>query len=141
MLFRPRRFSAAAPTTTGPIATGAVSSGVLDVGVDHVGDHHGDVVGAARVERLADQLDRGVLDGALAEDRADLLVVEGGVDAVGAEQHPVAEREVDVELVGLGLVDAVDRAQDQAAVRVDPGLLLGDPALVDQALHERVVAW
>jgi hypothetical protein len=36
-------------------------------------------------------------------------------------------------------VDPVDRLEDQVAVRVDPRLLLGDPALVDEALHQRVV--
>ena len=44
-----------------------------------------------------------------------------------------------MEEVGLGLVDAVDRLEDQVAVRVDPRLVLGDPALVDEGLHERVV--
>ena len=67
------------------------------------------------------------------------VVVEHPGGAVAAQQQPVAGRELDVEQVGVGLVHPVDRAQDQVAVRVGPGLLLGDPALVDQALHERVV--
>jgi hypothetical protein len=37
-------------------------------------------------------------------------------------------------------VQPVEGLEDQVAVRVDPRLLLGDPALVDEALHERVVA-
>ena len=48
--------------------------------------------------------------------------------------------ELDGEQVGVDLVDAVERLEDQVAVGVGPGVLLGDPALVDQALHEGVVA-
>ena len=66
-------------------------------------------------------------------------VGQDAAGAVGAEQDPVAGDDVDEEQVGLGLVLAVDGPQDQVAVRVDPRLLLGDPALVDQALHEGVV--
>ena len=65
--------------------------------------------------------------------------VEHAGGAVAAEQDPVAGGEIDVEQVGVGLVHAVDRAQDQVAVRVGPGLVLGDPALVDEGLDERVV--
>ena len=69
----------------------------------------------------------------------ELVVGEHARAAVGAEQDPVARRELEGEHVGLGLVDAVDRAQDQVAVRVHPRLVLGDAPLVDQALHEGVV--
>jgi hypothetical protein len=37
-------------------------------------------------------------------------------------------------------VDAVQCLEDEVAVGVGPRVLLGDAALVDQALHERVVA-
>ena len=47
--------------------------------------------------------------------------------------------EVDDEEVGLAVADRVDRPHDQVAVRVDPRLVLGDPALVDEGLHEGVV--
>ena len=47
--------------------------------------------------------------------------------------------EVDDEEVGLAVADRVDGAEDEVAVRVDPRLLLGDPALVDEGLHEGVV--
>ena len=109
------------------------------VGLDDIGDDTGDVVAAAGLERGTNQFDRGEVDGAAAEDVGQPVVVEHPGRAVAAEQDPVAGRELDHEEVGVGLVHPVDRAQDQVAVRVDPGLVLGDPSLVDQALHERVV--
>ena len=60
--------------------------------------------------------------------------------AVAAEQEPVADDQLEDEQVRLELVGAVDRAEDQVAVRVHPRLVLGDPALVDESLHEGVVA-
>jgi hypothetical protein len=78
---------------------------------------------------------------ALDEDVGEPVVVEDAAGAVAAEQEPVAGAQLLGEQVGLDLVDAVERLEDQVAVRVDPRLLLGDPALVDQALDERVVAW
>ena len=75
----------------------------------------------------------------LGEVAGEVVVGEHARAAVGAEQDPVAGGDLEGEDVGLGLVDPVDRAQDQVAVRVHPRLVLGDPALVDQALHEGVV--
>ena len=71
--------------------------------------------------------------------RVEVVVGEHAGAAVGAEQEAVAERHLEGEDVGLGLVHPVDGAQDQVAVRVDPRLVLGDPALVDEALDEGVV--
>ncbi len=47
--------------------------------------------------------------------------------------------QLDGEQVGGRVVHPVERLEDQVAVRVHPRLGLGDPALVDQALHEGVV--
>ena len=106
-------------------------------GVEHVGDQAGDVVGAAGLEAGADQLDRGVVRAAAGEDVGEPAVVEHAAGAVAAQQQPVAGLELEHEQVGLEVVDAVDRLEDQVAVRVDPRLLLGDPALVDQASARR----
>ncbi len=107
--------------------------------LDHVGDQAGDVVGAARLEAGAHQLDGREVRAAGAQDVREPAVLEDPARAVAAEQQPVARGELDDEQVRLGLVDAVERPEDEVAVRVDPRLLLGDPALVDQALHEGVV--
>jgi hypothetical protein len=108
--------------------------------VEDVGDQAGDVVGRPGVEGTTDQLDRGEVGGALGEDRAQVVVVEGGGGTVGADEEAVAGLQGDDEQVGLGLVDAVDGLEDEVAVGVDPRLGLGDAALVDQALDEGVVA-
>mgnify|MGYP006144677297 CR=1 FL=1 len=109
------------------------------VRIHDVGDDAGDVVGAARLERGPDQLDGREVDRAGAEDVGEPVVVEDAGAAVAAQQQPVALDELDGEEVGVGLVDPVDGAEDEVAVRVRPRLLLGDPALVDEALDERVV--
>jgi hypothetical protein len=106
---------------------------------DDVGDDAGDVVGAAGLQAGADQLDRGEVGGAHREDVGEAAVVEDAGGAVAAEQQPVAVGELDHEQVGVGLLHAVERLEDEVAVGVDPRLLLADPALVDQRLHERVV--
>ena len=59
--------------------------------------------------------------------------------AVAAQQQPVAQLELEHEEVGLEVVAAVDRLEDEVLVRVDPRLVLGDPALVDEGLDEGVV--
>ncbi len=107
---------------------------------DDVGDQAGDVVGAAGLEGGADQLDGGEVGGAGGEDVGEPPVVERAARAVAAEQDAVPGDQLDVEQVGLGLVDAVHGLEDEVAVRVGAGLLLGDPALVDERLDERVVA-
>ena len=81
------------PTSIGPVTRGRGGLGVVDgVVVDDVGDDDGDVVGAAGVERRADQRDGGVVGGALAEEPGEVVVGEHARAAVGAEQDPVTER-------------------------------------------------
>ena len=58
--------------------------------VEDVGDQAGDVVAGAGLERATHQLDGGEVGGALAEDDAQVLVVEGGRGPVGAHEQPVA---------------------------------------------------
>ena len=111
------RSSAAAPTSSG---SGSGSSGGVG-GVDDVGDQAGDVVGAAGLEAGADQLDRGVVRAAGGEDVGEPAVVEDAAGAVAAQQQPVAGLELDVEQVGLGLVDAVERAGGSGCGAGGPG--------------------
>ncbi len=106
---------------------------------EYVGDHARDVVGRAGLQAGPDQLDGRVVGAAHREDVGDPAVGEHPARAVTAEEQPVAGDQLEHEQVGLGVVDAVEGLEDQVAVRVDPRLLLGDPALVDEALHERVV--
>ena len=58
---------------------------------------------------------------------------------VGADQIAVAGPDLADGQIGLDVVAAAQRAHQQRALRVGGGLLLGDPALVDQALHPGVV--
>jgi hypothetical protein len=104
-----------------------------------VGDDAGDVVGAAGLEAGPDQLDRGVVGGAGREDVGQPPVVQHAGDAVAAQQQVVTGDQLHLEQVGLGLVDAVEGLEDEVAVRVHPGLVRADPALVDEALDEGVV--
>ena len=104
-----------------------------------VGDDAGDVVGAAGLEARAHQLDGGVVGGAHREHVGQAAVVEHPAGAVAAKEEAVARHQLEHEQVGLGLVDAVEGLEDQVAVGVHPRLDVGDPALVDEALHERVV--
>ena len=104
-----------------------------------LGDDAGDVVAAAGLEAGADELDGGEVGGAAAEDVGHPVVGEEAAGAVAAEEQPVADLDGELEEVGLLVPDAVDRLEDEVAVRVGPRLLLGDAALVDQALDEGVV--
>ena len=106
---------------------------------DHLGHQAGDVVGAARLEAGADQLDGCVVGRAAGEDVRQPAGLEDAAAAVAAQQQPVAGLEIEDEQVRLELVVAVDGVQDQVLVRVDAGVGLGDPALVDEGLHEGVV--
>ena len=74
------------------------------------------------------------------EDVGEPAVVERSGRTVTAQQKPVALGQLDGEQVGIDLVDAVERLQDQVAVGMGPSVHFRDPALVDQALDERVVA-
>src|SRR6478609_4832469 len=89
---------------------------------DHVGDQAGDVVGAAGLQAGAHHLDGRVVGAAGAEDVGEPPVVEDAARAVAAQQDPVPDGELDDEQVRLGLVDAVQRLEDEVPVRVDPGL-------------------
>ena len=113
---RALRSSAAAPTSSGSAASSSAGSAV-----DDVGDDAGDVVGAAGLEAGADQLDRGVVGAARWRGCRRAGRRRATPQAPSLHSSSRSPRlELDVEQVGLGLVDAVERLEDQVAVRVDP---------------------
>jgi hypothetical protein len=113
---------------------------VVGRGADHVGDDAGHVVGAAGLEARPDQLDGGEVGRPGREDVGEPAFVERARGAVAAQQDPVGLGQLDDEEVGVDVVHPVEGLEDQVLVRVGARVLLGDPTLVDQALHERVVA-
>ena len=109
---------------------------LLDVGQDER-----DVVVAARPVGQLDEL----VDGLAARqagrgDAPDLGVGHQAAQAVGTHQQPVARHDVEPAQVGFVLRGPVEHAQHQRPVRVLEGLLLGEPAVVDERLHPAVVA-
>jgi hypothetical protein len=106
--------------------------------VDDVGHDHGDVVGAAAAQRELDEPVGGGLGVGVLQRLGERLLADDAGQAVGAEQVPVAGPGLAHGEVGLDLL-AVERAQQQGPLRVAVGLLGGDPAVVDERLHERVV--
>ena len=108
--------------------------------VHDIGHDAGDVVRAAAVQRELDQLARdglGVCDGG--QRLAQHLVADHAGQPVRAEQVAVACLAVVHGKVGLGDRPAVQRPQQQRALRVGGDVIGADPALVDQRLHQRVV--
>ena len=108
--------------------------------VDELADDHGDVVVPAALECEPDELGGRHVDRLRAERPLDLRVVDHVGEAVAAQQVAVAQLALDVVEVGLVVVTAEQHPQQQRAVRMPTGLGRGELALVDQALHERVVA-
>ena len=106
----------------------------------HVTDHDRDIVGAAGIEAGIDKIDARGVRSALAQDLSDLAGLKHATTPIGRKQQPVANLKVDEEGVRLGAPIAIESTQDQIAIGMDPCLLLGDPAVIDQALHERMVA-
>ena len=125
--------SAAAPTSIGCWSPGSSASSTMSATT------HVTLSVRAGLEAGPHQLDGGVVGGAHRQHVGQPAVVEHAARAVAAEQQPVALLDLEVEEVGVDVVDAVDRLEDEVAVRVRARLLLGDPALVDEALDERVV--
>ena len=108
------------------------------VEVDDVGDDDRHVVRAAAAQGEFDEPVGALVLRALAHRVLDGLVADHVRQSVGAEQVTVA---------GAGLADrqrrldlvAGERTHDERALRVGVRLLGGDPSLVDEGLHERVV--
>jgi len=118
---------------------GPVDPGVpARLALDHVGEDDRDVVQAAGRMSHLDQRGHHLL-GVAVHPLGDVGVGDQAAQPVGTDQEPVARPGVHQFEVGLVLRLAVDHPQDQRAVRVDQGLGLGDPALVDQTLHPGVV--
>ena len=108
--------------------------------VDHVRDDAGDVVGAAAAQGQVDQgLGARARVVVLAEHLREGVVADDAGQAVGADQVAVADPGLADRQVGLVVRVAGQHPGDHRPLRVALGLVLGDLALVDQALHERVV--
>ena len=99
-----------------------------------------DVVAAARGERMRDELVGGAWRGrGRREDLGDRGLADHRGEAVAAQQEDVAGGGVDRERVDLDIGLGAERARDDRALRVLLGLLLGQAALAQQLLDERVV--
>lgn len=109
-------------------------------GVDDVGDDDGHVVRGAGAQGEGDEAVGG-LTGVVrpAQDLLDRVVRDEAAQAVGAEHVPVAAAGLANAEVGLVARLAGEDAGDDRALRVGRGLVLGDPALVDEGLDEGVV--
>lgn len=117
-----------------------LGQGVVGVDVEDVGHDAGDVVGAAAAQGELDQLlDR--LRGALVagERLFHRLVGDDAGEPVGTDHVAVACPYLPDGEVGLDVFTTAQRAHQQGALRVGGGFLLGDAALVDEALHPGVV--
>lgn len=114
--------------------------GVSAVDVEDVGHDDRDVVGAAAAQRQLDQLLHGLLRALVAgEGVLHRLMGDDPGQPVGADQVPVAGADLTDGEVRLDMVATAQRAHQQGALRVGGGLFLRDAALVDEALHPRVV--
>ena len=109
-----------------------------DAGVHHVRDDDCDVVRAATDQRQLDQRVRRHPGIRVCESLGDGLGGHHAGQPVGADQIAVASGDLPD---GQGRVDlgAVQRAQQQRALWVVGRFLLGDPAVIDERLHEGVV--
>jgi hypothetical protein len=94
----------------------------------------------AGLETGADQLHGRKVRAAHGQDVGEPDIGEYAARTVAAQQQAIAGDEVEIEEIGLNLVDAVEGLKDQIAVRVGAGLVGGDPPLVDQRLDQGVVA-
>ena len=96
--------------------------------------------GSAATDRQLDELHGHVVQ---IRDRAERVVQRLRADhvrqAVGAEQIPVTGHGLAHGQVRLRLPAPVERPQDQRPLRMGGGLLLAEPPLVDQRLHERMI--
>ena len=107
--------------------------------LDHVGDHDGDVVRAAALQGELDEPLGGTVRVRRLQGLGDGLLVHDAGQPVAAEQVTVALPQLAQRQVGLHALAAVERLGEQGPLRMPFGLLEGDPALVDHALHERLV--
>ncbi len=110
------------------------------VDVEDVGDDAGDVVGPAAPQGQLDEHLHGLVRALVAGEGVFYrLVADDPAEAVGADEITVPGPHLPDGQVRLDVVAAAQRAHQQGALRVGGGLFLGDPALVDEALHPGVV--
>ncbi len=77
--------------------------------------------------------------GVLAQRRRDAVVADRSGQPVAADQVPVARDRRPHRVGRVDVPDRLQRADEQRPLRVDARLLFGDPTLVDEHLHVRVV--
>ncbi len=105
--------------------------------------HHDDshIVVTAQTVGLVHELRGAALRVArVLENFLDLGVFQHGGQAVGTQKQTVACLHVDLEQVGLGARVAAQRASDDRALGVHPGLGLGNLPRLDKIGHKRMVA-
>ena len=112
----------------------------LPLEVHHVGDDDADVVRPTAAQGQRDQeVDRLLRRSGAQCLRQDVQGGHGSGQPVAAQQVPVPDLDLVNRQVQLDDFPAVQRAGHQGALRVDGGLLPGDPSFVDQGLHQGVV--
>jgi hypothetical protein len=126
--------------------SGLIGDGRLRHHLEHLGELHRDVVGATPIVGELHQHGGGVLEAArrerLAHAAEDVGVERDVGEAIARGEEHVARK----NLHGLGARFDVDvglhpeRAGDLVEIGVPDGLLFGEHARVDHALHHRVVA-
>ena len=110
------------------------------VRVDDIGHDAGDVVGTAALDGELDEPQRGLVRVPHRGERlVQRLLGHHAGQAVGAQQEAVTRVRLERRQVGLGDRPAVKGAEQQRPVRVRGHVVLGDLALVDQRLDERVI--
>ena len=106
-----------------------------------VHDDGGYVVVAAGIARGGHQhVGAGLRIGDVAQDFLDLIIVEHGVKAVGAQKQSVARAEVEFIDVGLHVRVGADGTRDHRTVGVESRLGLGDLARFDKVGHQAMIA-
>ena len=118
------------------VGLGGVQDGISP---DDLGDDDGDVVGTATGMGVCRQKVDDVVQIGGVEMLGDRLVVDEAAQSVRAEENAVAQPKIH----DLGVRDVlgltVEHLEKERPMRMNGGLLGGDPTIIDEGLHPRVV--